>query len=77
MGTSRSKSKRGASSAAKTVKPVSSAKSGRGRKKTSGYTAGEDEIRAKANELFNDRIARGEDGSAEDDWLRAERLLRG
>jgi hypothetical protein len=36
----------------------------------------EEEIRAKAKEIYHERIARGEHGTAEDDWLKAEKLLR-
>jgi hypothetical protein len=36
----------------------------------------EEEIREKAKEIYNDRIARGEHGSAENDWHKAEELLR-
>jgi hypothetical protein len=38
---------------------------------------GEEEIREKAKEIYNERIARGEHGSPESDWLEAEKLLRG
>ena len=38
---------------------------------------GEDEIRNKAREIYYERIARGEHGTPEDDWLEAERLLKG
>ena len=34
------------------------------------------EIRAKAQEIYNDRLTRGEHGSAESDWIKAEKLLR-
>lgn len=37
----------------------------------------EEEIRIKAEEIYHQRIARGEDGTAADDWHRAEELLRG
>lgn len=37
----------------------------------------EEEIRAKAREIYYERIARGEHGTAESDWLEAERLLSG
>ena len=38
---------------------------------------GEEEIREKAREIYYERIARGEHGTAESDWLEAEELLRG
>jgi hypothetical protein len=34
-----------------------------------------DEIREKANEIYLQRIERGEDGTAENDWIEAEKLL--
>lgn len=34
-----------------------------------------DEIREKANDLYLQRIERGEDGSPENDWTEAEKLL--
>ncbi len=36
----------------------------------------EEEIREKAGEIYNERVARGEYGTAEDDWLEAEDFLR-
>lgn len=36
-----------------------------------------DEIREKAREIYYERIARGEHGSAESDWREAEDILRG
>lgn len=36
----------------------------------------EEEIRKKAKEIYHERIARGEHGTALDDWLKAEELLR-
>ena len=35
-----------------------------------------EEIRKKAAEIYHDRISRGEHGSAEDDWLKAEQILK-
>lgn len=37
----------------------------------------EEEIREKAKEIYHERIARGLDGTAEEDWLNAEQKLRG
>lgn len=37
----------------------------------------EDEIRIKAREIYNDRLTLGEHGTAESDWLKAEKLLTG
>jgi hypothetical protein len=36
----------------------------------------ETEIRNKANEIYQQRIERGEQGTAENDWLEAERYLQ-
>jgi hypothetical protein len=36
----------------------------------------EDQIRLKAEEIYWDRIARGADGTPEDDWHLAEKLLK-
>ena len=36
----------------------------------------EEEIRDKAMEIYQQRINRGEHGTAENDWLEAEKLLR-
>jgi hypothetical protein len=41
------------------------------------YTPTEEEIREKAREIYYERIARGEHGTAEADWREAEELLRG
>lgn len=38
---------------------------------------GEDQIRVKALEIYNERVIRGEHGTAESDWLKAEKLLAG
>jgi hypothetical protein len=37
---------------------------------------GEEEIRAKAMEIYHQRIERGEEGTPENDWLEAENYLR-
>ncbi len=41
------------------------------------YEPREEEIRNKAREIYLERIARKEHGTAVDDWLKAERLLKG
>jgi hypothetical protein len=41
------------------------------------YVPSEDEIREKAREIYYERIARGEHGTAEADWREAEELLKG
>jgi hypothetical protein len=47
-------------------------------KKTSGRKSVPDEeaIRKKANEIYMERIALGEQGTAEDDWQKAEEILK-
>jgi len=44
-------------------------------KKVSGPT--EAEIRAKAEQLYKERIAKNVPGTQESDWLTAEKILRG
>jgi hypothetical protein len=44
---------------------------------TSKSGPSEKEIREKAKEIYHLRIYRGEHGTALDDWLKAEELLRG
>lgn len=41
------------------------------------YLPGDEEIREKAREIYYERIARGEHGTAETDWHEAEQLLKG
>jgi hypothetical protein len=65
-------------SADKVKKSSAAAKSGKpGRTSTLKSVLGENEIREKAQEIYNDRLSRGEHGTAESDWLKAERLLKG
>jgi hypothetical protein len=48
------------------------------KKVTAGkYIPTEEEIREKAREIYYERIARGEHGTAESDWKEAEELLKG
>lgn len=58
-----------ASEAVKTIKSrkVSTVKSG----------PNEEEIRAKAREIYYERISRGEHGNAESDWYEAKKFLGG
>jgi hypothetical protein len=54
------------------------AKTPKKKKETTGkYVPTEDEIREKAREIYYERIARGEHGTAEADWREAEELLKG
>jgi hypothetical protein len=57
---------------ASTAKTVTSKKGS-----TEKYVPTEDEIREKAREIYYERIARGEHGSAEADWKEAEAILKG
>jgi len=43
----------------------------------SNYEPSKEEIRVKAKEIYLARIARNEQGTAEDDWHKAEKLLKG
>jgi hypothetical protein len=43
---------------------------------TLAYEPTEDEIRAKAQEIYNERISRGEYGSPADDWYKAVNALK-
>ena len=44
---------------------------------TSESVPNEEDIRKKAEEIYHQRIARGEHGTAINDWHKAEELLRG
>jgi anti-sigma28 factor (negative regulator of flagellin synthesis) len=67
-GVSTTRSKKTAAS----VKPVKERKA-----KAPKSEPTEEQIRKKAEEIYHERIARGEYGTAEDDWRNAERLLKG
>lgn len=58
----------------KTSKPVNAVKTKKTESKKS--IPGEDEIRVKAKEIYTERIGRGEHGTPESDWLKAEKLLK-
>jgi len=67
--------------AAKTVKKTGNSKKPLKSKKAGEVTLkkqmpGEEEIREKAKEIYHQRIARGEEGTAENDWLKAEEYLK-
>lgn len=71
-------SKPKAKAVSKEKKPVVAVKKTKtGKVPTVGSIPGENEIRIKAQEIYSERISKGENGTAEDDWLRAERLLKG
>ena len=74
METSKAKSK----ATSKLKKASATEKVSRTRKVTTVKSVpSEEEIRTKAKEVYHDRIARGEHGTAEGDWLRAEQILGG
>jgi|APDOM4702015159_1054818.scaffolds.fasta_scaffold1565631_1 hypothetical protein len=76
MASSKPKSK--VQTTSKNKKTVTASKTGKVRKAKSVSSApDENDIRKKAQQIYNDRIFRGEHGTAEDDWLNAERLLKG
>jgi hypothetical protein len=67
-----------AKATSKQKKTSETGKPGRSKKVTtrkSGPT--EEEIRDKAKEIYHERMARGELGTTIDDWLKAEKLLKG
>jgi hypothetical protein len=62
----------------KPKKAASAAKTPKSRKPvTAKSVPTEEEIRDKAMEIYYERIARGEHGTPESDWMEAEELLRG
>jgi hypothetical protein len=72
-----SKSKPKAKTTIRKSDPASSSKTVKTRKVSSPeLILSEDEIRIKAQAIYNERISKGVQGTAEDDWLKAERLLK-
>ena len=64
--------------AAKAKKPVAAAKASPAKKTSPAKKAVDSEaIRKKAEEIYYERIARGEHGTADSDWHKAEELLKG
>jgi hypothetical protein len=62
----------------KPKKTTEAGKAVKSRKVTAGKSGpSEEEIRQKAMEIYYERIARGEHGTPESDWLEAEELLMG
>ena len=61
-----------------TVKKVSVKAAATKTTKTSTKKAAvsEADIRAKAEEIYNARVAKGENGTAEGDWIAAEKALK-
>ncbi len=78
MGSSESKAKGKAKTTGKSKKTVVTAAAAKRPKKTTTKSIpDENEIRIKAQEIYHERIFRGEHGTPEDDWMKAERLLKG
>jgi len=80
MATTRAKSKE----KSKTTKTGNTGKSAAASKTVKGKNIlslkqipSENEIRIKAQEIYNSRLISGLQGSAESDWLQAEKLLKG
>jgi hypothetical protein len=71
MGTSKTKAE---SKTKKSSAPKKTVKSKKTESKKS--IPGEEEIREKAREIYFERITRGEHGTPESDWLKAEQLLK-
>jgi hypothetical protein len=69
------------SKAKTTSKPKKTSEAGKESKRkkvtASKSIPSEEEIRKKADEIYYERIARGEHGTPIDDWHKAEELLRG
>jgi hypothetical protein len=75
---SNSKTKAKTKASGSTKKTVTASKASKTKKSTAGRSLpDENEIRRKAQEIYNERTHRGEHGTAEDDWVKAERLLKG
>jgi hypothetical protein len=67
----------------KTSKPISkkvvntvSSKNVKNKITAGALQPSEEDIREKANEIFLQRLERGEHGTSENDWIEAEKLLR-
>jgi hypothetical protein len=72
-----SKPKSKAKTTSKIKKPATSKAGKTGKVTAVKSPPDENEIRAKAQEIYNERLFRGEHGTPEDDWHKAERLLKG
>jgi hypothetical protein len=82
MATSKAKSQlkkeTNAKAASKAKKSSTAAKPATTRRASTVKSApAEDEIRAKAMEIYNERLSRGLEGTAESDWLQAEKIMMG
>ncbi len=70
------KSKSKSKTTVKARKPAASAKASATKKATAKSILNEDDIRAKAQEIYNDRISKGVSGTPDEDWLKAEQQLK-
>lgn len=62
--------------APKAKKPAAAKKAGTAKKTVARKTGVSDEdIRKKAEEIYYERVSRGEHGTPEEDWVKAEKLL--
>jgi hypothetical protein len=76
--TAKTTAKKAPKSSGKSAKAATTATTARTRKVAAKKALpGEEDIRLKAQEIYNDRISRGEHGTAEEDWLKAEKQLKG
>jgi hypothetical protein len=77
METSKAKPKTKDKAKSKTGKTTGAGKSVKSKKVTAIKSGpGEEEIRLKAREIYHERIGRGEHGTAEQDWLKAEQFFK-
>ncbi len=65
-----------AAKSAGAAKPAASKPKAAPKPDSSAKSPSLEDIRRKAGEIYLERISRGEPGSAEEDWLRAEKLLK-
>jgi hypothetical protein len=72
----KTKSKAKAKTAVKAKKPAEAKAVTTKKASTAKSKISEADIRAKAQEIYNDRISRGEHGTPEEDWLKAEKQLK-
>lgn len=72
----KTKSKSKAKTPVKAKKPTAAKAVTTKKASTAKSTITDDAIRAKAQEIYNGRISRGEAGSPEEDWLKAEQQLK-
>jgi hypothetical protein len=72
----KTKAKSKAKTTVKAKKPVAAKAVTTKKASTAKSAVSDDDIRAKAQEIYNDRISKGEHGTPEGDWLKAEQQLK-